>query len=68
MLCFRTCQSNSKSCTEEQMTKKSQDTREEEKFGGDFFEGGICPEISRPFSKVVVSGLYGTATRLRQID
>jgi len=36
------------------MAKNSQDTPEEEKFGGNFFGGGICPEISRLFSKVVV--------------
>lgn len=38
-----------------QMAKNSQDTPEEEKLDGDVGGGGrICPEISRPFSKVIV--------------
>lgn len=40
---------------EKQMAKNRQDTLKEEKFGDDVGGGGgICPEISRPFSKVVI--------------
>lgn len=50
------------------MAKKSQDTPKEEKFGDDFFGGGICPEIWRPVSKVVVLRIVWYGHKVRQTD